>query len=189
MKLRILLFIFLFLSSTVDARVSCHDYVRPQRSSFDILKEVVHRLEPIYEQTMMHRNPHYLTPERQWVPSLLIEPYRCRTCRLAPFVLLPLLQETLPKIEWRVYKTENGLPHFRVFHAYFVGLNFFGKGNHLIVDPSLRQLFWGRPLEHIPKIFVGSVKHLDQVLRELEVEGLLEAYLYTKDITNSLDKH
>lgn len=171
--------LFMFLVSLGHAEVPCGAFVQQVTHSLGGVKSRIESIIPEYEQLMVARYDYYETYEGKFVSSSKQTPYSCLTCLYAPPILMPILRREFPDIKWKAVATRSKLPHFRVFHVLYLAPDFFGPGKHLYVDPSLRQFFFDRSHEHVPKIFVGSAKELTRVVQELDVENMAKALLDT----------
>ena len=81
-------------------------------------------------------------------------------------------------------------------HVYLMAKDYLRKGEHVLIDPTIRQFFIGRiPLQimqkQVPKIFVGTraeVKALFERLAPLgkwSAQAWLDSYLRTRPVTIS----
>ncbi len=89
----------------------------------------------------------------------------CAVCRGASFLMVPQLDVQGIRLDITPVLTP-WIPAIQNSHIYLTHQNYFGAGQHLIIDPTIRQFFassMSREDLHkkIPQVFVGSAAELE----------------------------
>lgn len=100
----------------------------------------------------------------------------CPVCSGSSVILrrvLLVLLKSFPNIESliKIAKTKDSIGDSGYLHDFIIIENYYGKDNHLIIDPTIRQFFYGKIFNpkrienNIPLIFVGSFPELERIYK------------------------
>jgi len=125
----------------------------------------------------------------------------CGVCRGASFLMVPQLDEMGIRLDLTPVLTP-WIAALQTSHIYLTHQNYFGLGQHLIIDPTIRQFFSKQMSREdvetkIPQVFVGSAAELEALfLRhfqpsdeglQMKAKELVPYYLHPDPIDYLLD--
>ncbi len=125
----------------------------------------------------------------------------CGVCRGASFLMVPQLDSQGVRLNLTPVLTP-WIAAIQTSHIYLTHQHYFGRGQHLIIDPTIRQFFAKQMSREdletkIPQVFVGSAAELEAlILRhfqpsdeglQMKAKELVPYYLHPDPIEYLLD--